>query len=83
MESVENIGRGLLQWCNKRLQPVSPIAVETDLLDQGYLDSLFIMAAVAHVEEQYGIAIDSADISPQHFCSVRALATFVAEQGAS
>jgi acyl carrier protein len=72
----------LLRWCNNRLRLNSPITAETNLLDEGYLDSLLVMDMVVHVEQQYGVGIDSADISPQHFCSVRTLAAFVMEQGA-
>ena len=72
----------LLQWCNARLQLNVPITAETNLLDEGYLDSLLVMDMVVHIEKQYGVAIDSADISPQHFRSIRTLAMFVTEQGA-
>jgi acyl carrier protein len=76
------IERGLLQWCNHRLQPDVPITAETNLLNEGYLDSLLVMDIVLQIEKQFGVTIDSADISPRHFRSIQRLARFVTKQGA-
>jgi acyl carrier protein len=70
----------LLHWCNDRLRLSSPIDAETDLLDGGYLDSLMVLAMMLFIEEQFGVAIDSGDISPQTFRSVRTVAALVAAQ---
>jgi acyl carrier protein len=70
----------LLHWCNNRLRLSAPIHAETDLLDSGYLDSLMVLAMMTYIEEQFGVAIDSADISPQTFRSVRTVAALVAAQ---
>ena len=74
---VEIIQNGLLQWCDKRLRTSAPLTAETNLLDSGYLDSLLVMDLVLLIEKQYGIAIDSSEISPRHFQSVKALAALV------
>ena len=66
-----------MQWCNNRLRGDAPITVETDLLEEGYLDSLFVMDMVAHLERQYDVTIDSQEISPQNFRSVAAMAELV------
>ena len=60
----------------------APITAETNLLDEGYLDSLLVMAMVVYIEEQFGVTIDSTEISPRTFRSVRTLAALVAARGA-
>jgi acyl carrier protein len=75
--SLEAVQNGLLQWCNKRFSAPAPLSAETDLLDSGYLDSLVVMDLVLAIEKQFGVALDSSDISPRHFQSVKALAAFV------
>ena len=77
MQSAETTEDSLLQWCNERLRVNCPITAETNLLDEGYLDSLFVMDLVVHIEKQHGVAIDSQDISPQNFRSIRTLTTLV------
>lgn len=79
-ESIQTIEDGLLQWCNYRLRTKVPITAETDLIDSGYLDSILVMDVVLSIEKQYGVVIDSSEISPRHFRSVRTLAKFVSSQ---
>jgi acyl carrier protein len=76
-ESIRATEDTLLQWCNSRLRAQAVITAETDLLEGGYLDSLFVMDVVAHIEKHFGVAIDSAEISPRNFRSIRALAELV------
>jgi acyl carrier protein len=47
-------------------------------LDSGYLDSLLVMDFVLCIEKQYGVAIDSSEISPRNFRSIQTLAALVA-----
>jgi acyl carrier protein len=77
-KSIQTIEDGLLKWCNNRFRAPVPITAETDLLDSGYLDSLLVMDVVLSIEKQYGVALESTDISPRHFRSVKALAALVA-----
>jgi acyl carrier protein len=79
-ESIHTIQASLLQWCNNRLRARVPITADTDLIDSGYLDSILVMDVVLSIEKQYGVIIDSSEISPRHFRSVRTLAKFVASQ---
>jgi acyl carrier protein len=71
------IESSLLEVCNARLRPKTPLTVETDLLEQGLLDSLLVMDLVNVVEAKFGIALDNADISPQNFRSIRDLARLI------
>jgi len=81
--SLEGVQSGLLQWCNNRFRTSAPVTAETDLLDSGYLDSLVVMDLVLAIEKQFGVALDSSDISPRHFQSVKTLAAFVYSRNAN
>ena len=50
---------------------------EDSLLAKGLLDSLSILKTVTFCEEQFGVAIPDEDVLPDHFESVRAIATLV------
>jgi acyl carrier protein len=76
--TLENIQAGLLQWCGKRLRAPVPVSLETKLLDGAYLDSLLIMDMVVSIEKQYGVAIDSSEISPRNFQCIKTIAALVA-----
>jgi acyl carrier protein len=79
-DNARQVEDALLHWCNDRLRLVAQISADTNLLDEGYLDSLLVMAMVVYIEEQFGVAIDSTQISPRTFRSVRSLAAFVASR---
>ncbi len=81
--SLNEIENTLLHWCNRRVGHYATVGVETDLLDEGLLDSLMVMDLVASIEKQYGFNIDHAEISPRHFRSVRTLAALVASHNSS
>jgi acyl carrier protein len=82
-KSVANIEEELLQWCNSRFRASEPITAETDLLDAGYLDSLLVMDLVALMEKDYGAVIDTDELSPQNFRSVKTLSALVAQHSAA
>lgn len=46
---------------------------ETDLVDEGLLDSLEIVTIIASIEEKFGIEIDPDDIDPDNFQSAEAM----------
>ena len=77
-ESVQQIENELVEWCNQRIHPRVAITKETDLLGEGYLDSLLVMDLVAFVERRFAVAIDNAEISPRNFGSIQALAALAA-----
>lgn len=68
----------ILNWCNQRLRPDEPVTRETDLLSEGYLDSLVVLDLLVYIENQFGVVIDNAAISPQNLRSVRSLAALAA-----
>jgi acyl carrier protein len=81
IQSPQMIENGLLQWYKSRVRSGEQLTADTDLLDAGYLDSLLIMELVVSIEKQYGVAIDTEELSPQNFRSVRTLAALVAQSG--
>jgi len=64
----------LPSWCKQRLGALAAITRNTDLLAEGYLDSMLVLDLVSYVENQFGVAVDSTDISPENFSSIQALA---------
>lgn len=46
---------------------------ETDLVDEGLLDSLEIVTIIASIEEKFGVEIDPDDIDPDNFQSAEAM----------
>ena len=44
---------------------------ETDLVDEGLLDSLEIVTIIASIEEKFGIEIDPDEIDPDNFQSAK------------
>lgn len=57
--------------------PIEEIPSSYDLLDTGVVDSLGLLRLIAWVEEQYGIAVDDVEVSPQDFRSVDAIREFI------
>lgn len=58
----------------------STLQDDTDLLDMGLLDSLGILEIVAFLEESFAIQIPDVDITPDNFCSIDALCTYLRKE---
>jgi len=56
---------------------------EDSLLARGLLDSLSILKIVTFCEEQFGVTIPDAEVLPDHFDSIRAIARLVEKRRAS
>ena len=56
---------------------------EDEPLLDGALDSTDVLRLVVHVEERYGLRIDDADLVPENFATVRALADLLRSKGAA
>ena len=63
----------LLARCQERLRGEAAITPQTDLLENGYLDSILVMDLVALAEKQFAVTIEFDDISPQNFRTILAL----------
>lgn len=52
-------------------------SVDTDLLEEGILDSLQFVQLLVHVEEEFGIKTSSDDLEIENFRSIRTIAAFI------
>ena len=59
---------------------VSGIPDEGSLLEAGAIDSVGVLELVALLEQRYGITISDEELVPEHFETIQAIATFVAEK---
>jgi acyl carrier protein len=57
-----------------------PLREDDHLLANGILDSLGILDVVAYVEREFGITVADEDLVPEHFESLRRLASFVEDR---
>ncbi|MFU8817107.1 MAG: acyl carrier protein [Pseudomonadales bacterium] len=51
---------------------------DTDLIDEGLLDSLMLVELIVHLEERYGIEVSLDDLELDHFRSLRRVSQFIA-----
>lgn len=56
---------------------------EASFLEQGIIDSTGVMELVAHLEKEYGIKVEDAELVPDNLDSVKAVAAFVAQKRAA
>lgn len=56
------------------------IGDEESLLAKGVIDSLGVMELVGFVESGFGVTVDPADITEEHFGSLAAMARYVASR---
>lgn len=61
----------------EQLNPYIDIKVDTDLIDEGILDSLSIMVIINQIEEYYEIEILPNDINSHNFKSLLAIVNLV------
>jgi D-alanine--poly(phosphoribitol) ligase subunit 2 len=50
---------------------------DSDLIEEGLLDSLLLVELIVHLEEQYGIAVQLDDLELDHFRSLSRLTEFI------
>ena len=58
------------------------VDVERNLLADGSLDSVGVMRLVLYLEEAFGMKIPPTDLVPEHFRTIRLMATYLAHHGA-
>jgi acyl carrier protein len=56
------------------------LADDDSLLESGVVDSLGILEFVTFLEERFSMALEDDDLTPEHFNSVAAIASFVERQ---
>ena len=50
---------------------------DENIFEKGYVNSLFAMQLVLHVEQEFGITVDNDDLEMSNFSSISALSQFV------
>jgi acyl carrier protein len=53
------------------------LSAEDSLLENGIIDSTGILELVFFVEDQFGIQIDTSEVLPENFDSIRALSAYI------
>ena len=56
------------------------LADDLDLIQNGILDSLAVLKLVAFIEDQYDIALEPTEISPEHLNTISAMNALVARK---
>lgn len=57
--------------------PGRTLELDTDLLNEWFVDSFGVVQTVQFLEDRFGVALRRADVNADNFASVRALAGFV------
>lgn len=65
---------------NELARDVQAVSAHESLLDAGVIDSLGMLALIAFIEKQYGIAVTEDEMMPENFDSLNAIAGFIARR---
>jgi acyl carrier protein len=79
----QQVEADILQFVKARAPNHSSLGVETDLLEDGVLDSLLLVDLIFHLEERYGLKLGSEHVDPANFRSPAAIVDLVVSQGGS
>ena len=70
----------ILQFVRSRCPQSPALGLDTDLLDEGLLDSLLLVDLIFQVEERYGVTLGSDHVSPSNFRNVTSIVNLVLGQ---
>jgi len=77
--SRDQIANRLLGYFRSRApDPAIALTASTRLIDDWLLDSLGILDALLYLEDEFGVAMQRADITAETFGSVSSLTDFIA-----
>jgi acyl carrier protein len=80
METTRDISRELREWITTEALSARPDIVlqdSTELLRNGYLDSLLLLRLVAFIGDRFGIEVPDEDVLPANFRTVEAMTGFI------
>jgi len=77
MKDLHSIQDNLLDYLAQRTATPTDFDAETDMIDRGLLDSLMLMDLVLHVQAEFGLELQAADVTPEHFRSIASLARLI------
>jgi acyl carrier protein len=80
MADRTQIEADILQFVRSRCPQYPALGADTDLLEEGLLDSLLLVDLIFQLEERYGIKLGSNHVSPGNFRSVSAIVALVMNQ---
>jgi acyl carrier protein len=52
----------------------------TNLIERGIVDSMSLVRLISFIEENYDIRVQDEDIVPEHFSSLKKIASFIAQR---
>lgn len=61
--------------------PLDSLSDDASLLESGILDSTGVLELVLHLEEKYGITVDTTELLPEHFDSIARIQAFLERKG--
>jgi acyl carrier protein len=70
----------ILQFVRSRAPNTPGLGLDTDLLEEGVLDSLLLIDLIFQIEDRYGIKLGSEHIGPANFRTPAAVVTLVLSQ---
>jgi acyl carrier protein len=77
---MDSVQRTVVEWirqaCSCRCAG-SMVTLETELLDQGLLDSLTILELMAYVEKTFNVVMPLEEFVPENFTTPKAVAAMV------
>ena len=77
MSETQQIAFQIAEHLDQALCLSGSLRPDTDLLEEGIVDSLMIMDLVEHIHATYGLRLNPADLKPLHFRSTMALSELV------
>ena len=72
----------IIQLFRDRLNVEVP-GPEVDLIQAGLLDSLALVELILQLEREFGVTVELDDVDLDHFRTVRAVASYVAQRTAA
>lgn len=83
MTDRSKIESDILQFVQARCPQHSGLTADTDLLDEGLLDSLLLVDLIFGLEERYDVRLGGDQVSPGNFRNVKTIADLVQKQDAA
>ncbi len=77
MHETQQIAYQVTEYLNQTLCLSGSLTPDTDLLEEGLVDSLMILDLVEHLRTTYSVHLTAGDSKQQHFRSARALSELV------
>jgi len=79
MNPVEDAVKAITELFQQELNIMVP-SPDTDLIEEGLIDSLMLVSLIMHLESQYGITVAFEDIDLDNFRTVNAIEHFVSSR---